>query len=161
MTRGQLILCEQAEKWLAGMRRQCERHRPPAQWVRVGQVRSLDDARSMLDRWPESLLAIEVTTDRFARILEAVPPLTRCFPRMIWIALDASALGAASRGLREAGALHVAASPRDLAPVIDLAVRHLRPPPLPHSWMTDPIREQLDRTRPAGRTGRPGRDGLS
>jgi len=161
MTGGQLIICEQTEKWLVGLRRQCERYRPPARWVRIGQVRSLHDARWMLDRWPASLLAIEVTPDRFARILQVVPPLTRHFPRMIWTALDASGLGDASWGLREAGALHVADSPRDLAPVIDLAVRHLHPPSLPHGWMTDPIREKLDRIRPEGRTRRIGGDALS
>ncbi|MFV2069005.1 MAG: hypothetical protein ACC645_18720 [Pirellulales bacterium] len=152
MARGQLIICEQTGEWVGPFRRECGRFRPNAQWVRIGQTRSLHDARLMLDSWPASLLAIEVTTDSFPRILEEMPDAARHFPRMIWVALDVAGLGEAAWGLREAGALHVAGSPRDLAPAVDLAVRYLKAPPLPHCWMTDPIREKLDLILPANRS---------
>ncbi len=117
----QLIVCERTGDWAGALRR--------ALAERSGEVRecrTLADAEQMLDRWSASLVAVEVTPAGFATVLCWLADLQCRWPLARAVALVSRELDEEARwALREAGAIHVALSPRELHSVARIAVRHL------------------------------------
>jgi DNA-binding response OmpR family regulator len=117
----QLIVCERTGDWASTLRR--------ALGERSGDVRecrTLTDAEQMLDRWSASLVAVEVTPAGFSAVLSWLADLQFRWPLARAVVLVSRELDEEARwALREAGAIHVALSPRELHSVASIAVRHL------------------------------------
>ena len=117
----QLIVCERTGVWTAALRRAIG-----SSYRIVRECRNLADAEQMLDCWCASLVAVEVTPAGFDRALGWLRDLERRWPLARAVALVSRELDDdACWALREAGAIDVARSPRDLGGVADVAVRHV------------------------------------
>ncbi len=85
-------------------------------------------------------MAVEVTPAAFGRVLCWLAKLERRWPLARAVALVLRELDEDARqALREAGAIDVAGSPRDLRPVADVATRHLARAPARETT----VREQI------------------
>ena len=106
----------------------------------VRECRTPADCERMLDRCNASLVAVEVTPATFDRGLRWLADLERRWPLARAVALVSRTLDEEARqALREAGAIDVAASPRDLRLVADVATRHLARAPVQETT----VREQI------------------
>jgi hypothetical protein len=120
----QFIVCEQAGDWTHSLRR----------WlpdVSVFETRILFEIWDRLETDQTSIVGIEFSTAKADAILAAIVRINRNFPRSRCIVLLPRALRAWDLAVREAGAIHVVYSPRDLRPLGQLLRRHeLNRPPV-------------------------------
>jgi hypothetical protein len=125
MTKAQVILCERGAAWAAAVAGQL----PPD--VRLRQTRAVGECVSVLAEAPTSLLAVELTSQNLARVLATMDEVSRKFPQARVVVLAQRGLEGYEWLLREAGALHFTASPRELAGFEALARRHFERVPGP------------------------------
>jgi hypothetical protein len=120
-----LIVCERTGRWAVALRRELANS-----GVRVWETRTLDDCFSELADSPASLLVLELGDD-VAGLLDRLARRARRFPRAR-MAVVADRSRPDHQGLlREAGAVHFVASPRQVGRLARLACRHLaQVPPL-------------------------------
>lgn len=125
----QWIVCARTGKWAAAIRTGLDRcvDRPRGQ--RVWETRNLEGCQQGLCRWPASLVAIEVTRTRFSTAIDWIAALEHGFPQARAAVFSQLDLPAADWALREAGAVCIARSLRELEPMIRLAIRHLQRAP--------------------------------
>jgi hypothetical protein len=123
------IVCEATSRWAAALRlaaRRDERLRPGG--VRLYETRRLGDLTSRLAERPDAFAAVEVRHDNLGDALTWLSWAERRFGRARLVALlDRSLLpGQPEVGdvLREAGALVVATSPRQLQAIVELFQQH-------------------------------------
>ena len=124
MRSGQLIVCERKGRWAVGMRRQLGiggKGRRPV----VCSVRSLQEVELLLDRWPASFVAVEVTVENLESVLSWLARVTCQFSRMRAGALVERESINAELILREAGAEHVTHGVWALGLLKDMALKHL------------------------------------
>ena len=119
-----LVVCERNGRWAVALRRQL-----PEPRVRVFQTRSLPECWEMLVPWPASLLVVEATRTNVGDLVERMGALGRRFPLARVAVVAERGLADCQWLLREAGAVYFTESPRRLAPLADLAVRHLAAAP--------------------------------
>jgi ActR/RegA family two-component response regulator len=116
-----VIVCEKSSRWAVALR-----------WVlagsgvRVCETRSLADCWSALESAPTSPVALELRRTNAAEIVHALQRMRARVPETAAIVLLERGLSAWEWTAREAGALHVSASPRNLDPVARLLQRLLR-----------------------------------
>ena len=142
MKRAKWIVCERTNRWAAALRQAWDREyaagdAPP----RLVETRNLADAAAALESATDSFLAIEVRPQNLAEILPWLAKLSELYPQARLVALaDASfnepldldgdqnvhPFEFVSAALCEAGAQHVARSPRSLGPVLQIAQRHFQ-----------------------------------
>jgi hypothetical protein len=129
-----LIVCERAGQWSAALRVELAES-----GVRVWECRRLAEAWSALAETPGAFVIAEVTQENVAELLERLSWLGRDFP-------FARAAAVADRGfaqyewlVREAGAVHFMTSPRRLAPLAGIVLRHLANVPVPEQPLVDRI----------------------
>jgi hypothetical protein len=103
----------------------------------------------MLARWPASFLVVELTRANAEALVARMASLGREFPLARAAVVADRKLGWCEWTLREAGAVHFAVSPREMAPLARVAVRHLDAAPSPERTLTERIWARL----PWGRWG--------
>jgi len=124
MKSAQIIVWERTGVWAGHLRRLMSSGTSDLRECRT--KRSCED---MLERWPASLLAVEVPADELADRLAWLAGLTSRRPRVKTVALVDDELASAELALRECGVIHVAYGPRHLRPVAQLAENHLAQAP--------------------------------
>ena len=121
MQTARLIVSEKRGGWAAALRRETD--------CRVYETRSLAACWRELAHWPHSFLVLELTLDNAEELIRRLPDLGREFPGAVAVIVTERRVGALQWLLRESGAAHVAASPRCLRPVAQMARRHLATAP--------------------------------
>ena len=114
------IVCERSGRWSVGLRREGA---PPG--LRIHETRSLSDGWETLRQHPGSFLVVELTAANADALLGRIASLARDFPAARAAVVAERSLVGYEWLVRELGAVWFAASPRDLAPVVKLARRHL------------------------------------
>ena len=117
-----VILCERTGRWARALRRElgdCD--------VPITETRSISAARQELTAAPASIVALEVSAASLDAVLAFLIGLPHEFPQACVVALVDSNQQHREWLLREAGAVHVVKSTRDVAPLIEIARRHLAP----------------------------------
>jgi hypothetical protein len=140
----QFIVCEQTGDWTPALRRWL-----PA--TSVFETRILFEIWDRLELDPTSVVGIEFAADKADAILAAIVRINRNFPLSRCVVLMSRALHAWEQVVREAGAIHVVRSPRDLKEVGQLVERHVHnlPPAGPMSdKMPDSLEERILSTLP-------------
>ena len=113
-----VVICEPHDKWAARLR--CELD---AASLRLRETRRLVDCQSEVAAANASLVLLGWSAARRSELAEFVDRLARRFPQTQVVALadyDAAGDGPLAR---EAGAVHFAAGPRELGPVVRLIRR--------------------------------------
>jgi hypothetical protein len=129
-----LLLCERTGDWAAAMRRELAEA-----GVRVWETRSLADAWAALGQAPASLLIVELTVQNMEHLLGRMARLSHEFPLARVAVVAERAMAGHEWLLREAGAVHFVCSPRQLAPLAEIALRHLAEVPSPPQTMVERI----------------------
>jgi hypothetical protein len=114
------IVCERTGRWATGLRRVSAPAAP-----RIRETRSLADAWILVDKYPGSFLVLELTAANAEALFGRLLALPRDFPRARWAVVAERSLAEHEWLVRELGADWFAVSPRDLAPVAEIARRHL------------------------------------
>jgi DNA-binding response OmpR family regulator len=114
-----IVVCERRKVWAVALRRESARSD-----LRIVETRTLDDCRQEAQHAPSALVVCEATRDRLEAVLRflvewqtqpAAPPVAVVGER---------SMRRHAAALREAGAVHVMFSPRQLAGVVRMATRH-------------------------------------
>jgi hypothetical protein len=117
MNHMQLIICETKGDWAAELSR-----RLPAGMSLV-ETRSLDELWERLNNAPAATVALQFTALQAEAILAAVVRLDRDYPHTTAIILADRSLAGWEHVVREAGAVHFIASPRQVDEVVALLQR--------------------------------------
>lgn len=120
MKHSRFVVCERTSDWAVALRWALADSR-----VRVYETRSWADCRQELADSPASLLALEMGQHNVADVGRWLVELGWCFPRSAAVVLTSRELSHCQWALREAGALHVVISRRDLSQVSRLVIRFL------------------------------------
>jgi len=121
-----IVVCERTGWWAVVVRRELG----PAD-RRVHEVRSLDDAGAMLARAPGSFAVVELAVGCIEPVFDWLVRLPRDFPWTRAAVVADRALAGCGDLLRQAGAVHFVASPRQVRPLVEMAARHLAALPAP------------------------------
>lgn len=122
MSKARFIICEKSNQWAIAFRR-CLRSTA----VRVYETRSLDQCYAQLVAAPKSLIGVEVTPEQVERQIRWLWKTRRVFPDAWAIVLGYRGLEPADWMLREAGALYVLHSRRNIDPTARLVQRIVDP----------------------------------
>ncbi len=120
MLLNRLIVCETTSKWAVALRRQLSCHAG----IRLSETRNLDDCWQQAVASPGCFVALAATTVNLEPLVAAIKRLREKLPHVCVAVLAQRSLAEAEWILREAGAVHVVFSSRDLGPLIRLANRH-------------------------------------
>ncbi len=115
-----LIVCERSARWALALRRQLA-----AAEVSVHETRNLAQCWDMLAEHPASFLVIELSLANADALLGRLVALRRHAAGAAVAVVADRSLQAWQWLLREAGAIHFVTSPREVAPLIGIACRHL------------------------------------
>jgi hypothetical protein len=121
-----LIVCEGGGLWASALRGELA-----GGGVRIWECRRLPDAWDALVQTPAAFLVAEATSENLDDLLPRMTWFSRDFPHARIAVAAARDMAAYEWLLREVGAVHFLTSPRKLAPLAGLIVRHLAnvPPP--------------------------------
>ncbi len=109
----------------------------------VYACRTSEACDEALERWPASMLAIELTADRLEATLAWLAEQLRRRPAVRAVALAAPDLRNAAAVIRESGAVDIAFGPRHLRDVAALSQRHLAQAAEPELGLRERIRTRL------------------
>jgi len=126
MAFARFIVCDANQHWTVALRWARTELQP-----RLVVVNKLADCWGELVNSPASFLALELDESNLESIVERLQDLQRRFPQARAAVMCDRSLAACQWLVREAGAVHVAVSIREMATVIGLAECHLarvRPP---------------------------------
>ena len=125
MQTARVIVWEATGGWAAHLRRALGEMAlgEASKWI--SECRTRQACEEMLDRWPASLVAVEVTADHFEDMLGWLADNGRRRPAARAVVFAAGGLREAEAALRESGALEIAFSPRHLQKVADVSCRHI------------------------------------
>jgi hypothetical protein len=137
-TSSRFLVCEKTGKWAVALRRELA---ADARWL-VG-TRALSQLIEALAQHPASVAAIEHTPAGPAELAGALTQLHDEFPDATFVIFAKQVSPDTQWLLREAGAVHVADSPRRLAPVARIWQRHRRQHPPAESGVREILWEQL------------------
>ncbi len=124
MTPLSVIVCELRDRWALRLRPALA-----AVGVPLRQTRRLVDCRAEVAASRSSLVLLEWSPERRGELAEFVDATARRFPQANLVALAEPAAAGDEPLAREAGVVHFASSPRELGPVVRLAVRMRRQTP--------------------------------
>ena len=133
-----LMIAERSGGWAAAIRIELAET-----GVRLWEAGPRPKLPLLLAETPASFLVLELTVKNPPRLLDVLAQMQRGWP-------DARAAVVADRSLaqwewlmREAGAVHFLTSPRKLAPLVELACRHLAAAPTPQQTLPERIWSSL------------------
>jgi len=136
MTQPRLIVCERTNQWAVALRWALS-----GSGIRVYETRRWTDCWQELASSPSTLLALELRRTNLAEIVRGLVESHRCYPQSGAVVLARRELRDCEWILREAGALQVIFSPRDLSSVVRLAHHFCEQPSPPaasfHAWVWD------------------------
>jgi hypothetical protein len=115
------LVCERTGEWASGFRRVLNEA-----GVRLFETRSLSDLHGELVLSPASIAAIEVKPQRIEAAVSRLIQFARDFPQARSMILADRSLMDVESQLREAGAIHVVFSRRELTSAAKLVLRHLQ-----------------------------------
>ncbi|MDP6445508.1 MAG: hypothetical protein QGG36_01260 [Pirellulaceae bacterium] len=124
METARLIVCEQTGDWAASLRRMLDN-------IRVYETRSLRACWKELETAPASLICLQWPFDSDVVWLARLAALDSQFPRARAVVLSTPAGRSLNNVWREAGAVHVVYSQRDLEEIKPIVERHLASAPAP------------------------------
>ncbi len=128
-----LIVCERSGRWAIALR-----HELTGVGVRVWETRALDDCWDELAQSPASMVVLELGSDVGA-VLRHLTQQRRWFPAARAAVVADRSMTAYESLVREAGAAHFVASPRQAGRLAQLACRHLAQAPPPQQTLTERI----------------------
>jgi hypothetical protein len=138
-----LIVCEGGGAWSAALRVELAETS-----VRVWECRKLPEAWEAMAQTPAAFVIVEAARENLDDLLQRMASFSRDFPQgRIAVVADRSLAGYEWL-LREAGAVHFLTSPRRLAPLAGLVVRHLASVPPPVQSLAERIWASLPWGRP-------------
>jgi hypothetical protein len=129
-----LIVCEGSGQWSIGLRNELAET-----GVRVWECRSLREAWEALPQTPAAFVTAEATPVNLDDLLRRMTWFSRDFPRARIAVVAQRDMARFEWLLREAGAVEFLTSPRRLARLAGLAVRHLANVPPPPQTMVQRI----------------------
>ncbi len=132
-----VIVCERRGHWAAALRRELSSD------VRLRETRSLAECAAALAAAPTSVLALELVPRNLAGVLELVGEMASRFPQARAVILADHAMQSCEGPLREAGALHFVASPRELAGLGRTVRNHLASLPSVQAGFAEAVWEAL------------------
>ena len=138
MPLARFIVCEKTGAWAVGLRRVLSAGR-----LRVFETRALDQCQMEVVSSPASLVAVEMTRRNLEEVVIWLKRLAADFPRVRTVVLGRRGLEASQWLVREAGAVHVVFSSRDLKPVVRIVQRHLARAETGRSSRLESIWQQL------------------
>ena len=133
-----IILCERTGRWARALRRELGDFD-----VSITETRGMSDCRQELTAAPASVVAIEASDASLNALLAFLIGQPQEFPQACVIALADGDQQHRQWLLRGAGAVHFVRSPRDMAPVVEIARRHLAPF-LPQPSLVERILTEID-----------------
>ena len=122
-----LIVCEPTGRWAAAISRLLPKTSA------VCQTRTFEDCRTELLAAPHSVVAVAVSVGNLLRALHYLSSCEREFPGAVSVALAERGASRYGSLLREAGAVHVVASIRELQSVADITLKQSARFPMPHT----------------------------
>jgi hypothetical protein len=135
---GRFIICEKTGEWVMALR-----------WatgnlpLRIYETRSLPEIDQELGRFPASFLVLEATTDNLEGVVRLLANVRQSYVLAQAVVLAQRSLGRWEDVLREAGARHVAFSPRRLDSIARLAYCHLAAMMQPELSVRDLVRLRM------------------
>lgn len=132
-----LIVCEQTGRWAVALRRQLPES------LRARETRSVPACWEMLAEGPAGFVVLELTAGNVDAVLARMARLERDFPLARAAVVAARSMASYRWLLREAGAVDFVTSPRRLAPLADVACRHLDQAPRGPQSATERIWSEL------------------
>lgn len=111
--------------------------------IAVIETRSLKDCWGELASAPANLVALELTTATAKRIIEVLPQLSQRYPVARAVVVGPRSLTHFAAIAAEAGAAWACFSPRQLAPIRQIAERHFAAVPNPPSDRIDRLIARL------------------
>jgi hypothetical protein len=137
-TLGRIIVYERCGQWAIAMRRDLQ-----GAGVDIVETRSLGHCRQALSAAPGSFLVAEMTPSNVESVFRLAASLTREFPLARLAVVTSPGLAPYEWLLREAGAVHCVSSPRHIAPLAQIALRHLASLPPPQQTLVERIWSSL------------------
>jgi hypothetical protein len=141
---GRLIVCEATGTWGIGLRRALQN----VSW-RIIETRSARDCFWQLAQHPVSIVAWEGAIERADALVGHLLHQNRFFPRCSAVVLCDRAAARFHSLWREAGAIHVVHSPRELDRMKKLVARH----PIPLIARPESLEESIWKELPWNRFG--------
>ena len=129
-----LIVCERSGQWSVGLRSELAET-----GIRLWECRSLREAWEALAETAAAFLIAEAASENLDDLLRRMAWFSRDFPLARIAVVTERSMARYEWLLREAGAVHFQTSPRRMAPLAGLVVRHLANVPLPSQTMTERI----------------------
>ena len=134
-----LIIAERNGQWAPLLRAALGEGGP-----RLHESGTIEAAWRMLDEFPASFLIVELTHRNASALVDRVFPLARTHPRARVALLADRAMAGYAGLMLEAGAVAFACNPRRLAPLAEVARRHLATvPPEPPAAPVERIWAEL------------------
>jgi len=134
MDQGRLIVCERSGQWAAALRRELA-----DAGLQVWETPLVADAWQALAAAPAAFLVVELSPPIAEALLGRMAWLARDFPRARVAVVAPRHLAACEWLCREAGAVHFTSSPRRLAALARMIVRHLADVPPPQQTLVERI----------------------
>ena len=119
MAFARFLVCEATNRWTVALRWSLTENQPRP-WV----TNHLVDCWKTIEGSPGSFVALELSESNLESIVERLQDLRSKFPLARAAVMCDRSLAACQWLVREAGAVHVAVSTRDISDVIRLAQRH-------------------------------------
>ena len=129
-----LLVCERSGQWAGALRRELA-----DAGLHVWETRSQAECWELLAATPASFIVAELTESHAEGLLRRMMRLERDFPLARLAVVAERRLADWQWLVREAGAVHFTCSPRQLAPLAEMACRHLASVPPPPQNLTDRI----------------------
>lgn len=133
-TAARLIVCERSGPWAVALRAELA-----GASVRLAETRSLADAWQAMAATPAAFLIVEATAANLDSLLRRMAWFSRDFPLARVAVVAARRLAKFEWLMREAGAVHFVCSPRRLAPLAELVIRHMAGVPMPRQTLGERI----------------------
>jgi hypothetical protein len=129
-----LIVCERSGEWSAVLRWELANS-----GARLWECRRLDEAWTALTETSSAFLIAEATHENLDELLQRLSWLRRDFPHARAAVVSDRSLARCEWLVRESGAVHFQASPRRLAALVGLVIRHLANVPVPSQTLVERI----------------------
>lgn len=138
MSLARFLVCEKTGRWAVALRRE-----RTGSLLRVYETRGFVECRRELERSPASFVAMELTVGNAARLADWIERVSRELPESR-IAVLGQRDAALYEGLvREAGAICVTFSPRQLGAVVRMAEQCLAAAPEVEQTFREQVRKRL------------------
>lgn len=139
MSLARLLICEKTGQWAVALRREL------AAWpLRVYETRSFAACQEECAQYRASFVVVEATTANLFKAVEWMARVGREFPQVRLAAVGPRDVEPYADAIREAGAMAVVLSSRQLAPIARMARRHVARASEPNLT----FREQVERRLP-------------